>query len=115
MEALSLNKAHGQSSDQPWGRTFMKIYSTFDILLGHQCQFYGNFSPLSTTVDIKRMTFLKLRRSDNHVLSFIDAMISRMDLIEIASRYNEEADKFACKYRNLILNHSWEAAIKNSK
>ena len=57
-EALSLTKTYLKSLERPWSRVFMKLFTTFNDDIIHQCQYFTDCMPLEHTVFLKKFNFL---------------------------------------------------------
>ena len=106
MESMHLNKSQRLSIDHPWDRTFMKMFSTFDHKIVKDCQCYGGFLPISLTIDIGRIAFIKkLFLIDNNLLRFVGETFGSFELTETLNRYDIHSDKDTIDYRNAIHNY----------
>ena len=68
-EALSLTKTYIKSLEHPWSRVFMKLFTTFNEDIIHQCQYFTDYMPLEHIIFLKKFNFLNaLKFSPNWML-----------------------------------------------
>lgn len=88
-EALPQTNAIFRSIELPWSRAFMKIFSTFDMKIVQQCQFYTGFLPVEHYARLQKLNFFKsLKTSPSWFLRCIYDFFSDTELECLCKFYN---------------------------
>ena len=103
IETMSLNQTQLLAIEHPWTRTFMKLFSTFDINIVKQCQHYCGSLPITYQYALRKMSFLlSLNMIDNNLLNLIADMNNITEISVIAAKFNCDPMIFMNNYRKII-------------
>jgi len=103
LEALSLNKTELTTLNNPWSRSFEKIFNTFDKNLIKQCQLYTGYKSMLHIYALKVMSFLEtLNKTDNIMLRILSTNLSMDDISRLAILFNTDMLDFKANYRDII-------------
>jgi hypothetical protein len=87
-EALSLNKTYLKSLEHPWSRVFMKLFTTYNENVIHQCQYFTDCMPLEHSIFLKKFNFLNaLKFSPNWMLVSLFELTAVHELKHIYDHY----------------------------
>lgn len=106
LEALALNKTELVSLNNPWSRSFEKVFKTFDKTVVKQCQLFTGHKALIHMYALKVMFFLEtLEKSDNIMLQTLCNKLSFDDLSRMSNLFNTTMLVFKEHYREIINFH----------
>jgi len=89
IEAFNYNSTMFKALEHPWSRIFMKIFSTFDVTVVLQCQYFTGFLPVEHVARIRKIKLLRnMSISNNSVLRAIFLKTFDHELTPIANFYN---------------------------
>ena len=106
LEALSLNKTELISLNNPWTRSFEKIFHTFDKNVIKQCQLFTGYKSMLHMYALKVMSFLEtMNATDNIMLRILNINLSTDDISKLALLFNSNLLDFKINYRVIIDSH----------
>ena len=87
-------------------RIFMKLFSTGNIAIVKECQFYFNFLSVDDQLNIRTARFLQKFTASENNLCLLFAKVASEQLNAIFVKYNTSI-KTACQLNNYIYEH-WQ-------
>ena len=87
-------------------RIFMKLFSTGNIAIVKECQFYFNFLSVDDQLNIRTARFLQKFTASENNLCLLFAKVASEQLDAIFVKYNTSI-KTACQLNNYIYEH-WQ-------
>ena len=112
LDAMRLTKAQLNSLTFPYNSAFMKLFSTYDLKIITQCQFYSGYLPLKFLLDLKCLNFyLLLGESCVSPASILFHWFGRAERDTVASEYEISDCNNSLSFVSLI----WTAFEKHCK
>ena len=88
LEAVPVISSELKRLNLAYNRAFMKVFSSYNLPVIKQCQYYSGYLPFSNIYDIRKINFLHAMLHNEHYMFGIFRERIYSDLCSILNMYN---------------------------